>query len=310
MSWALAILGLAILLVAGDALVKGAVNLALRLGVPALLVSLTVVAFGTSAPEMLISVDAVLSNLPGIALGNVVGSNIANVLMVLGVPALIFGLDTRDNGTIKSFVVMLAATALFIALAFTGTFGAGSGLILLAALALVLADQFREGMRKRIPAESLEGADLHMSWWKISAFLAAGLIGLPVGARVLIENAQVIAESLGVPDSVIGLTMVAIGTSLPELATTLAAAKNRQADVAIGNVIGSNIFNLLAIIGVAALVGEIPVGPSFLSVDLWVMAASSVLLAPFVFVSMPMSRAVGAAFLVAYIGYLWVVVAG
>lgn len=308
MTWALAFLGLAILLAAGDALVRGAVNLALRLGVPALIVSLTVVAFGTSAPEMLISVDAVLSNLPGIALGNVVGSNIANVLLVLGVPALIFGLDTRDNGTIKSFVVMLAATALFIALAFTGSFGWGAGLILLGALALVLADQFREGMRKRIPADAVEGADPHMRWWKISAFLAAGLIGLPIGAHVLIVNAKAIAETLGVPDSVIGLTMVAVGTSLPELATTVAAAAKRQAEVALGNVIGSNMFNLLAIIGVAALVGEIPVGDSFLRVDLWVMAGAAVVLAPFVFVSMPMTRAVGAAFCAAYAAYLWIVV--
>ncbi len=308
-TWALAILGLAILLVAGDFLVKGAVNLALRLGLPPLIVGLTIVAFGTSAPELLISVDAVLADAPGIALGNVIGSNTANVLLVLGVPALIFGLETRGTGTAKSYVVMLAATALFIALAFTGTFGPWASLVLLGALALVLADQFREGWNTRVAEQEVEGADPRMRWWKIACFLVVGLVGLPIGANVLIENAKVIAESLGVPDSVIGLTMVAIGTSLPELATTVAAAAKRQADVALGNVLGSNMFNLLAIIGIAALVGDIPVADSFLRVDLWVMLAASLVLAPFVFTSLPMNRAVGGVLCAAYGGYLWAVVA-
>ncbi len=308
LTWALAALGLAILLVAGDLLVKGAVNVALRLGLPPLIVGLTIVAFGTSAPELLISVDAVLEDAPGIALGNVVGSNIANVLAVLGLPALIFGLATKGTGTSKSYVVMLAATALFIGLAFAGPFGTVSALVMLAVLAVILAEQFREGLKTRAPVEEVEGADPQMRWWRILAFLAVGLVGLPIGANVLIANAKQIAQSMGVSDSVIGLTMVAIGTSLPELATTMAAAAKRQADVALGNVLGSNMFNLLAIIGIAALVGEIPVADSFLRVDLWVMAASSLLLVPFVFTSLPMTRPVGAAFCAAYGAYLWVVV--
>ncbi len=311
MTWLLAGVGLAILLVAGDFLVKGAVNLSLRLGVPPLIVGLTIVAFGTSAPELLISVDAVLADAPGIAIGNVVGSNIANVLMVLGLPVLLRGLDTRTSATRKSFVIMLCATALFIALAFlSGRFGRLEGAILLAGLVLVLADQFREGMRSRVAPDEVESADPGMPGWRIGGYLALGLAGLPVGAHVLIQNATAIAESLGIPEAVIGLTMVAVGTSLPELATTIAAVAKRQADVALGNVIGSNIFNLLGIIGIAALVGEIPVDPSFLRLDLWVMAGAALVLAPFVFAPIRMTRLVGLGFCALYAAYLWAVVAG
>ncbi|QFU07142.1 Inner membrane protein YrbG [Rhodobacteraceae bacterium THAF1] len=308
MTWALAILGLVVLVVAGDALVKGAVNLALRLGIPALIVSLTVVAFGTSAPEMLVSIDAVLSGVPGLALGNVVGSNTANVLLVLGLPALFFTLDTSVSEVRKTYLVMMAASVLFVALAFFGPFTWWNGLILLAVLAVILLEQAVEGMRTRIVPEDVEGADPNMAGWKVAAFLVVGLVGLPLGANLLIENARVIATEFGVSDAVIGLTLVAIGTSLPELATTLAAAKNNQSDVALGNVIGSNLFNLLAIIGVTALVGDVPVAESFLRVDLWVMLAASLVLAPFVFTRMKMGRIVGTLFCGLYVGYLIVVV--
>ena len=303
-----ACLGLAILVVAGDYLVKGAVNLSLRLGVPALIVSLTVVAFGTSAPELLIAVDSVLKDAPGIALGNVVGSNTANILLVLGVPALIYGLDTRRSRVKKSFSTMIAATLVFIALAFTGQFSTWHALILLAGLALILIDQFREGRRQRINTDELEGADPDLAGWKIGALLAAGMVGLPLGANILVTNAKEIALAVGISDVVIGLTLVAIGTSLPELATTLAAGAKRQADVAIGNALGSNIWNLFAIIGVAGLVGDIPVSASFLRMDLWVMLGASLVMLPFVFTQMTMTRWVGVIFCLMYGLYIWAIV--
>ncbi|WOI56058.1 calcium/sodium antiporter [Palleronia sp. LCG004] len=304
-----AALGLVILVFAGDALVRGAVNLALRLGIPALIVSLTIVAFGTSAPELLISVQAVLDNVPGIALGNVVGSNTANVLLVLGVPAILTGLAMEGRESRKSFVTMIGATLLFIALAFLGPLTWWHGLIMLAALALVLGDQLREGLatrkfKKANPEEEVEGADLSMPWWKIVGFLVLGLVGLPIGAQILINSATEIAQRFGLSDAVIGLTLVAIGTSLPELATTVAAAFRKQADVALGNVIGSNLFNLLAIIGIASLVGPIPVESEFLALDLWVMLAASVLLAPFVFRNWHMGRVWGLVFCLGYAAYL------
>ena len=310
--WLLAGLGLLILLLAGDALVKGAVNLSLRVGIPALIVSLTIVAFGTSAPELLISINAVLEDKPGLALGNVVGSNTANVLLVLGVPALLAGLHTSSCDCRKTFFFMMGATLLFIGLAFTGTFTFTAGLILLAVLAFVLGDAFLEANRHRKQTaaleveddEEVEGADPDMPWWQIIVFLILGLIGLPLGADLLVDNASIIARQYGVSDSVIGLTLVALGTSLPELATTVMAALRRQADVALGNVIGSNMFNLLAIIGITTLVGPIPVDPQFLRFDLWVMLGASLMLIPFVLCKQDIGRAWGVVLTGLYLAYI------
>ncbi len=311
--WLLSGLGLVILLLAGDALVKGAVNLSLRLGVPALIVSLTIVAFGTSAPELLIAIKAILEDAPGIALGNVVGSNTANVLMVLGIPALLATMHTSECETRKTYNFMIAATFLFIALAFRGVFDWIAALILLAALAAVLFDAFREAQRHRAVGqevedeEDVEGADPNMSKPLIAVFLVLGMIGLPLGASLLVDNASILARQYGVSDTVIGLTLVAVGTSLPELATTVMAALRRQADVALGNVIGSNMFNLLAIIGVASLVGPITVDPKFLTFDLWVMLAASLILIPFVFMGRDITRMWGVALSGLYVAYVIVV---
>ena len=311
MPWLLSLLGLVILLLAGDALVRGAVNLSLRLGIPALIVSLTIVAFGTSAPELLISVSAVIDNVPGIALGNVVGSNTANILLVLGLPALLATLHTSECDTRKTYVYMLIASVLFIGLAFCGTFTVWSGLILLAALGVLLADQFREARAHRRAgvcadeADDLpEEADPDMPYWRVGLFLGLGLIGLPLGASLLVENATIIARMYGVSETAIGLTLVAVGTSLPELATTVMAAIRRQADVALGNVIGSNMFNLLAIVGIASLVGPIPVDRAFLTFDLWVMLAASLLLIPFVFFRQDITRLWGIILAALYLVYL------
>ncbi len=312
MPWLLSGLGLVILLLAGDALVKGAVNLSLRMGVPALLVSLTIVAFGTSAPELLISIRAILDNSPGLALGNVVGSNTANILLVLGIPALLAVMHTSECSTRSSFNLMIAASVLFIALAFRGVFDWISGLILLSALAYVLFGQFRQAKAHRNackadPEDDPEGADPDMAGWQIAVFLVLGLIGLPLGAGLLVDNATIIAQAYGISDTVIGLTLIAIGTSLPELATTVMAALRRQADVALGNVIGSNLFNLLAIIGIASLVGPIKVDPEFLKFDLWVMLGASLLLIPFVYLGRDITRIWGVVLSALYVLYLVVV---
>jgi len=312
MVWVTAALGLVILLLAGDLLVRGAVNVSLRLGVPALIVSLTVVAFGTSAPELLISIQAVTSGAPGLALGNVVGSNTANILLVLGVPAILSRLHTAEFDTRKSYVTMLAVSLIFIAVCFAGPISVPHGVFLLVLLALVLGNQARAALshrRDNITGEELEGVDPEMAGWKIAVFLALGLIGLPLGAHLLVEAAVEIATRFGVSDSVIGLTLVALGTSLPELATTVMAAIRRQADVALGNVIGSNLFNLLAIVGIASLFGPIPVAAEFLRFDLWVMLGASVLLAPFVFTEkLDLTRRWGLVLTAFYVIYIVMVV--
>ncbi len=313
--WVFTIIGLVLLLLAGDSLVKGAVNLSLRLGVPALIVSLTIVAFGTSAPELLISIQAIWDGVPDLALGNVVGSNTANVLLVLGVPALMAVMRTGECNTRVSYLQMLGATVLFIALACRGKFDWIAGIILLLALVAMLTHAALEARRHRkrgeAPAEDdledLEGADPDLPWSKIGLFLLLGMIGLPLGANLLVEGASSIATDFGVSQAVIGLTLVAIGTSLPELATTVMAALRQQADVALGNVIGSNMFNLLGIIGVASLVGPIPVSPNFFAFDFWVMLGATLLLIPFVFFGQNLTRIWGVILSAAYVTYLVVV---
>lgn len=317
MVWITGALGLVILLVAGDLLVRGAVNAALRFGIPALIVSLTIVAFGTSAPELLISIDAVLVGAPGLALGNVVGSNTANILLVLGVPALISTLNTAAYDTRHDYLTMIGVTLFFIGLCFTAPLTWWHGVLLLGVLAFVLWHQGRRAMAHRRAHkaaaeeddEDVEGADPSLAGWKIVTFLILGVIGLPLGANLFVESAMDIAEQFGVSDSVIGLTLVALGTSLPELATTVMAALRRQADVAIGNVIGSNMFNLLAIMGVTVMVGPVPVVWPFLAYDLWMMLGASLLIAPFVFSkTRNMTRRWGFMLFALYIGYLIVVV--
>ncbi|PWE26771.1 calcium/sodium antiporter [Pararhodobacter marinus] len=298
--------GLALLVVAGDFLVKGAVNLSLKLGVPALIVGLTVVAFGTSAPELLVSVDAILDGVPDLALGNVVGSNIANILLVLGIPAIIAAVPVARS-LMSDFLTMMGATLLFILLAFLGPITWIHGLVLLAGLGLMLWHSYARASahrRSASEADDLEGVEEGISGLKIAIYLLGGIIGLPVGANLLVAGATDVATALGVSEAVIGLTLVAIGTSLPELATTVAAAFRREAGVAMGNVIGSNIFNLLAIIGIASFFGDMPVPETMLRVDLWVMLASSALLGIFVVTGRSIGRIAGVLLIAAYVAYV------
>lgn len=309
MDFIYAIAGLIILLIAGDMLVRGAVNLSLRLGIPALIVSLTVVAFGTSAPELLVSISAIFDGAPGLALGNVIGSNTANVLLVLGVPAMISTLHVIDNSTRASYLQMIAATVLFILLALRGTFDWIAGVVLLAALFSMIGHAIYKARCHRVAqrdveVEDLEGADPDMPWFKIIGFLLVGLIGLPLGADILVDASTNIARAFDVSDEVIGLTLVALGTSLPELATTVMAALRKQADVAFGNVIGSNMFNLLGIIGVSSLVGKLPVEADLMDFDIWVMLGVSVLLGLFVLKRIDINRLWGAVLSALYILYV------
>ena len=300
----LVLAGLVFLVFGGDVLVKGAVNLALRLGIAPLVVGLTVVAFGTSAPELLVSLSAALRGSTDIALGNVVGSNIANVLVILGASAMVSTVVTRGHDLRESWAMMIGASLLLIALSVMGTLGSLQGLVLLAAMAAVLWRQLSSG---RPDADiEVEGVSEGASGRRIAMWLIAGLIALPVGAQLLVSGATDIARAFGVSEAVIGLTLVAVGTSLPEMAASIAAAARGRADIALGNVVGSNIFNILSILGITALVAPLPVPAQMLRLDLWVMLASSLLLAPFLFRGIPITRPIGAAMVGAYGLYVWV----
>lgn len=310
MVWLQALFGLVVLLVAGDLLVRGAVNFSLKIKIPAFIVSLTVVALGTSAPELLVAIRAILDNSPGIALGNVVGSNIANVFLVLGIPALIAGINTRECNTRKNYVFMMIATVIFLSLAFIGNFSLPQGILFLILLFLFLLITARDTLKiqDKISNLEVENADPNLVFWKIILFLSIGFIGLPIGADILVKNASLIAKSYGLSDEVIGLTLVALGTSLPELATTLMAALRKQADVALGNVIGSNIFNLFAIVGITTMFGDIPIASSFFNFDFWIMFGAGIVLFPFVYMRVNINRLWGAFLTLTYVAYLYLTV--
>lgn len=295
--------GLALLVLGGDLLVKGAVGLSLKLGMTPLVVGLTVVAFGTSAPELLVSLSAALKGSSGIAMGNVVGSNIANVLVILGITALVSVIVTKGHDLRESWGMMIFASLLLIAVAWTGEIGRIEGAILLLALGAVLWRQLSTG---RADAGEVDGTTLGAGWGRIALWLGLGLVLLPVGANLLVNGATEIARAFGISETVIGLTLVAIGTSLPELAASVASALKGRADMALGNVVGSNIFNILGILGITAIIAPLPIPPEMMRLDLWVMLGAALLMFPFLFRGISLTRPVGAVFLAGYAAYAWV----
>jgi cation:H+ antiporter len=294
--------GLVCLFFGGDWLVKGAIALSAKMGLPAFLISLTVVGFGTSMPELLVSVRAALDNAPGIALGNVVGSNIANILLIIGLAGLIAPMSPTNGNSKRDLIIMLLAAAMLVAILFTGNIGLSFGLGMLAALLAYLTLAYFQD--RQIGAGEIEENVRNTSPSMIGILLFAGLAFLAGGADFLVRGATVVAVDLGVSNAVIGLTVVAVGTSLPELATSITAALKRQSDIAIGNVIGSNIFNILGILGITALIAPIPVAERFVSIDGWVMLGVTTILFAILFLGHGINRITGALFLVGYAGYM------
>lgn len=312
MDYILVAAGLTFLVVAGDSLVRGAVSMAQHLGVPSLVIGLTVVAFGTSAPELIVGVDAVLKGVPELTLGNVVGSNIANILLVVGLPAIILPMQCAAPGLVRNLLYMLAASLFVIAIGSFGEINFLYGLFLLFLLGWFIFDSLNRARKSPQIAsdalEDLEGLPVKPYGWPLTiTLIVIGLGGLALGAHWLIDGSVSIARRLGVPESFIGLTLVALGTSLPELATAIIAALKRHGDVAVGNVVGSNVFNILGILGASSLVGTIPVAESFVRFDFWVMFASSFILLPYALKGATIGRIFGfilVAFYISYIVYL------
>ncbi len=303
------ITGFVVLLLAGDALVRGAAAIAERLRIPPLVIGLTVVAFGTSLPELFVSIGAVLADAPALALGNVVGSNIANIWLVLGIPALISPLACRAMRIKRNLAAMLVASILLIALSIDGAIDLLDGLFLLAGLTLFLGWSWNDARRHPEAAREFMEFEEELGISRLQQGRAVllvllGLAGLAFGAHLLIDGAVALARAFGVAEAVIGLTVVAIGTSLPELITCAMAAWRRHDDLAIGNVIGSNLFNILAILGISSLVGTIPVPIAFRQIDFWVMLAASTMLIPHALRRRPIGRGSGLLFLSCYLLYI------
>jgi cation:H+ antiporter len=309
MSYLLLLIGIALLTTGGEALIRGSLAAASKLGVSPLLSGLVIVGFGTSAPEFVVSVDAAVRQQPDIAVGNVVGSNICNVLLILGVCALIRPLSVKPTALRRDAVTGAAATVLFLVLAGGSALGRGDGAVFLIAFVAYLgwaywSERFHPGASATVhEAEAKELTVVPQSVLWTAASIVAGLLLLIVGSRVLIAGAISIAQNLGVSEAVIGLIVVAVGTSLPEFTISLIATLRKHADVAVGNVLGSNIFNLLAILGVSALLQPLPIHERILTFDQWVMLGTALLLLLFLSTGKRLNRWEGGAFLAGYAAY-------
>jgi cation:H+ antiporter len=305
------VLGLVALVAGAEAMVRGASRLAVSWGISPLVVGLTVVAFGTSAPEMAVSVGAALSGTSDLAIGNVVGSNIANVLLILGISALVAPLLVHEQIIRQEIPIMIGASLLVVVMALDGGIGrieAGLLFALVIAYTVFLVVQSRRASKD---AEDEFASEIPTSQWDRhwsvqAALVIGGLALLVLGADWLVGAAVVFAKHFGVSDLVIGLTVVAIGTSMPEIATSLIAALRGQRDIAVGNVIGSNIFNLLAVLGAAGMVstGGLDVPEAARNFDLWVMLAVAFACLPILLTGREIARWEGVVFLCYYVAYL------
>lgn len=303
--------GMALLLGGGEALVRGAVAIARRLGVSPLLIGLTLVGYGTSTPELVASLEAAFAGVPDVALGNVVGSNIANVLLILGVAVLVSPLRIEPSSFRRDAVALIVSAVAAVALAATGEVGRVAGLILLGLVVLYTVATYRAEAAKPdewgaiLEAEGeLKDGSRPLGSARAVAFAVGGIVATVVGAGLLIDGAVTLARGLGVSELVIGLTLVAVGTSLPELATALVAAWRGQTELAYGNVVGSNIYNLLGILGITALASPLPVPAGLLAFDLPVMLAATAALILFALTGWRIGRREGATLLAGYLLYL------
>ncbi len=302
--------GIVLLTLGGEGLIRGAVAGAKRLGVSPLFTGLVIVGFGTSSPELVVSIQAAINQQPDIAIGNVVGSNIGNILLILGLCALICPLTVQPQALKRDGMVMLLAAVLFILLALNGSLARLDALLLLLGLTVYLGWAYWSESRHNAPAAAVHTAEaeavtqLPMSTLMIVVALVGGLALLIGGSQLLLYRAVGVAQAMGVSEAVIGLTIVAVGTSLPELAVSIIAALRRHADVAVGNILGSNIFNIMGILGVSAFLQPLALVERMASFDQWVMLGASMILMVFLYTGLRLSRGEGALLLLGYAAYL------
>ena len=299
----LVVASLVVLYFGADFLVKGSSSLAVRFGISPLVIGLTVVAFGTSAPELLVSVQSALEGNPGIAVGNVMGSNIFNVCAILGISAMIYPLRVNPRLIRLDAPVMLAATLLFVGIFHNGSFGRWAGILFFAGICAYMIYCVYKAKRGEV-VEGDEEIKPTKSWMLDVVLVIAGLALLVWGSGLLVDNAVIIAKALGWSEAVIGLTIVAAGTSMPELATSIVAAYKRKTDIAIGNIVGSNLFNILTIAGSCALIHPIE-AKNVNYIDLLVMLGISVLLLPLVKSGQKISRTEGFVLILFYVIYMF-----
>ena len=305
------IAGLVLLTAGGEFIVRGAVGLALLLGVSKVIVGLTIVAAGTSAPEFVVSLNASLKGTADIAMGNVVGSNIANILLILGSVALLKPVSASRITVVRDGGAMLLGTVLFIAFCLPGAVERWAGAVMLCVLIAIWYLTYQHDKRQPSEASSLheeevdEVGEKPSGWTKPIVATVIGIVGLMFGAEWLVDGGVAVARQFGVSEAVIGLTLVAFGTSLPELAASIVAAFRGHSDVALGNVFGSNLLNLLVIIGGVSLIAPIPVPDQIMNSDIWIMLAVTIGLLLIAYAMRKISRLAGVVFVTAYLVYVF-----
>jgi len=309
LSWIALIGGLVLLTAGGELLVSGAGKLAKRLGMSSLLIGLTVVAFGTSMPELFVGLIALFQDHPDILTGNVIGSNIANVGLILGICAIITPLPVRFKSVSRELYIVLAAALVVFIVAWHGFFPRFLGFVFVAFLIFFTVQSFRQEARNKTSTRLEPGGDNTNKLSSLPSIILATIIGLgflPLGSNFFIKGAVDIALHFGVSELVIGLTLAAVGTSLPELASCLAAIRQRQTKILAGNIIGSNLFNLLMVLGFCGLLVPFPMSSSLLFRDIPIMFSLSAVLLPILAVQQGLNRLHGFILLLSYICYLFI----
>lgn len=270
------IIGLIILIFSGDFLVKGGVQIANYFKIPKLIVGLTIISIGTSAPELFVSLGAALRGSPDMSIGNVVGSNIANIGLILGITTLILPMPIAKESSKVNFPIMLGVSLLLLIFSLDLKLTLWEGLIFIVLLVAYILFLIFRAKHKKNSQEEIEAPSLPM--WKAAFYVIAASIGLYYGAELLVASAQNIALSFGVSERVIGLTVLAFGTSVPELATSVIAALKKQMDISVGNILGSNIFNILCVLGITGIIQPININPDILDFDILFMIGIAILL--------------------------------
>jgi len=304
-------LGLILLIGGAEFLVRGSADIARSFGISPLIIGLTIVAFGTSAPELFVSLDAALSGTADVAVGNVVGSNIFNILMIIGLSALIKPVEISRAVLTREMPLMLAVLGVMVYCAYNGIISRLEGVILFMGIIAYLIMNYVLVKRRRVAAlmkkelgEGGEDEQAEDGLVKNLFFVVGGLVALVAGAHWIVDSALIIARHFAISEFVIGISLVAIGTSLPEVATTISAARRKQGDLAVGNAIGSNIFNVLCVVGATATVTPLPVNQSAIDFDMWFMFFACLVVWPFMKTGNKVSRLEGSVMIAAYVWYI------
>ena len=305
------ILGFIVLVGGAEFLVRGGISIASSMGVSPLVIGMTIVAIGTSAPELMVSINAAHNGATGLAVGNVIGSNIANVLLVFGLACVFSPMIDKSAASKEDGIFLTIGTLLFFAFCLRGVFDYLAGITLSGGIILfLLLSYWKKSNGSDRATEDLEDTAKSDGWldsrWGSICLLILGFFGLTFGSELLVRGGAGVARELGVPEEVIGLTLFAFGTSLPELAASIIAAIKGHADIGLGNIIGSNLFNVLGVTGAAALTAPLPVHEQIINFDIWVMLISSAVLVSILSFGWRVGRLGGMLLTFSYAGYIWV----